>query len=359
MPGIDVTDDPLLQGRLFSYLDTQLTRLGGPNFNQLPINRPHAPVNDMLRDGYHQTADHAGVAPYRPNSLDGGCPFHAGAGDRPFVDVPQRVAEGVKEREAPASYDDHFSQVRMFWVSLSPVEQLHTAAAYTFELGKVYEQAIKERQLQALANVDEGLCAAVAAGLGLPAPAPTVPLADVAPSPALSQVGRTWPVTGRVVGIVADEDSDLSEVAAARERVLAGGMVPLVIGPHGGVIEGAGGPVTVQRTFVTVSSVEVDALLLAGAPTPAPGAEPDLDAKAGGPSTPDVDPRVSLLVNEAFRHGKAVGGWGTAATVLAAAGVDEGAPGVVLGDGHADVLTAVEDLLAAHRSWERFAPVAG
>ncbi len=82
VPGIDVTDDPLLQARLFSYVDTQLTRLGGPNFHQIPINRPHAPVNDMLRDGFHQDAVHGGVAPYRPNSLDGGCPFHAGRGRR-------------------------------------------------------------------------------------------------------------------------------------------------------------------------------------------------------------------------------------------------------------------------------------
>ena len=356
VPGIDVTDDPLLQGRLFSYLDTQLTRLGGPNFNQLPINRPHAPVNDMLRDGYHQTADHAGVAPYRPNSLDGGCPFVAGAGDRPFVDVPQVVAEGVKERENPASYDDHFSQARMFWLSLSPVEQDCTPQRRTPSSSpRCYEQAVKERQLIALANIDEGLCAAVAAGLGLPAPAATVPPADVAPSPALSQVGGTWPVDGRVVGIVADEDSDLGEVSAARDRVLEAGMVPLVIGPHGGVIDGPGGPVTVQRTFVTVSSVEVDAVVVAGAPTPAPGAEPDLDAKAGAPGAPHVDPRISLLVNEAFRHGKAIGGWGEVGAVLAAAGVDVAAPGVVVADGSQDVLTALEGLLAAHRAWERFA----
>src|SRR6476469_4819767 len=93
VPGIDVTNDSLLQARLFSYVDTQLTRLGGPNFNQIPINRPQEPVNDMLRDGYHQHAVHSGVAPYRPNSLDGGCPFHAGATDRPFVEVPAVVQE--------------------------------------------------------------------------------------------------------------------------------------------------------------------------------------------------------------------------------------------------------------------------
>jgi catalase len=118
VPGIDVTNDPLLQARLFSYVDTQLTRLGGPNFHQIPINRPHAPVNDMLRDGFHQDAVHGGVAPYRPNSLDGGCPFHAGTEDGAFVEVAARVAEATKTRDKPASFDDHYSQARQFWLSM-------------------------------------------------------------------------------------------------------------------------------------------------------------------------------------------------------------------------------------------------
>ena len=173
MPGIDVTNDPLLQARLFSYVDTQLTRLGGPNFHQIPINRPHAPVNDMLRDGFHQDAVHGGVAPYRPNSLDGGCPFLAGAKDGAFVEVAARVAEATKTRDKPASFDDHYSQARQFWLSMTPPEKEHIVLAYTFELAKCFEQAIKERQLLALANIDPDLCSQVAAGLGLPAPEPT------------------------------------------------------------------------------------------------------------------------------------------------------------------------------------------
>ena len=210
VPGIDVTNDPLLQARLFSYLDTQLTRLGGPNFDQIPINRPHAPVNDMLRDGFHQHAVHAGVAPYRPNSLDGGCPFVAGRRDGAFVDVPVRVAESAKVRAAPASFDDHFSQARLFWLSMTPVEQEHIVRAYTFELGKCYEQAIKERQLLALANIDPELCAQVAdrpracRRPSRPSRSPTS-----TPSPALSQLGGSWPTDGRMVGIVVDPDGDL------------------------------------------------------------------------------------------------------------------------------------------------------
>ncbi|WSG35676.1 catalase [Micromonospora ureilytica] len=348
-PGIDVTNDPLLQGRLFSYVDTQLTRLGGPNFTQIPINRPHAAVNDMLRDGFHQHAVHAGVAPYRPNSLDGGNPFPAGDAEHAFVDVPVTVAQAPKVRANPASFDDHYSQVRLFWLSMSPVEKEHIIRAYTFELGKCYHQAIKERQLQSLANIDPVLCEQVATGLGLPAPQPTTPLVDVTPSPALSQVGREWPSDGRVVGIVVDPDGDLAGVDEVRQAVFDAGMVPLLIAPHGGVV----GDLPVQRTFATGRSVEFDAVLLAGAPAPAPDALPARDAKAGSPAPATVDPRVLLLVEECWRHAKAIGAWGAGVTVLEQAGV-AGTPGVVAAGSGAEVLTAVQQLMAAHRVWERF-----
>ncbi|MFV2101026.1 catalase [Micromonospora sp. LOL_024] len=348
-PGIDVTNDPLLQGRLFSYVDTQLTRLGGPNFSQIPINRPHAPVNDMLRDGLHQQAIHAGVAPYRPNSLDGGNPFPAGDAENAFVDVPVRVAEAPKVRASPASFDDHFSQVRLFWLSMSPVEQEHIIRAYTFELGKCYHQAIKERQLQCLANIDPVLCAQVATGLGLPAPEPTVPLADVTPSPALSQIGRQWPADGRTIGIVVGHDSDLDAVSAVRRAVFAADMVPLLIAPHGGML----GDLPAQRNFATARSVEFDAVLLAASPAPAPDALPARDAKAGAAGSATVDPRVLLMVEECWRHAKAIGAWGSGVAALEQAGV-AGSPGVVTGEDGSEAFTAVQQLMANHRVWERF-----
>ncbi|MEU7528231.1 catalase [Saccharothrix sp. NPDC042600] len=346
VPGIDVTDDPLLHARLFSYLDTQLTRLGGPNFHQIPINRPHAPVNDMLRDGFHQDAVHGGVAPYRPNSLDGGCPFHAGAAEGAFVEVPQRVAESVKVRESPASFDDHFTQPRLFFQSLSPVEQEHVIRAFTFELGKCYEQAIKERELRVLAQVDARLCAEVAAGLGLPVPEVAAELPAVTPSPALSQLTGTWPVEGRIVGIVVDADDPdgLDGVRTARLALQAAGTVPLVIAARGGDL--AHGLVA-QRTFLTARSVEFDALLLAAAPPPAPDALPVRDAKAGAPASA-LDPRVALLVEETYRHAKAIGAWGTGTSVI-----DSG-PGVVTGD-PTDVVRDVLALLGRHRVWDRLA----
>ncbi len=332
VPGIDITDDPLLAGRLFSYLDTQITRLGGPNFPQIPINRPHAPVNDMLRDGLHQTAVHRGVAPYRPNSLDGGCPFQAGADTGAFVESPVTVPEAQKVREAPASFADHFSQPRRFWLSMSPVEQEHIALAYTFELGKCYEKAVKERALRVLARIDPELCRKVATGLGLPAPEVSEPLADVEPSPALSQVGRTWPVQGRTVGIVVGADGDTAAVRAVRDAAREAGMVPLVVAPAGGELGGEGEPVTVQRTFATARSVEFDALLLAGAPgygADVNGAQAGADTGAAASAT---DPRVLLMVAEAYRHAKPLACWSGADAVLEAAGVPSGAPGVVSAD---------------------------
>ncbi|SMC81877.1 catalase [Lentzea albidocapillata] len=330
VPGVDVTDDPLLQARLFSYLDTQLTRLAGPNFNQIPINRPHAPVNDMLRDGFHQHAVHAGVAPYRPNTLDGGNPFVAKAQDRPLVEVAQPLPRAVKVREAPKSFADHFTQPRLFWQSLSPVEKEHLVNAFTFELGKCYEQAIKERELLVLAGVDATLCAGVARGLGLPVPA-TARLKKVTPSPALSQVGHTWPPDGRIIGIVVDP-ADLDGVRTVRETVLAGGMVPLLIAPTGGPLGDS--DLVAQRTFHTARSIEFDALLVAGNAT---------------------DPRVALMIQECFRHAKAIGAWGTGRTALEAAGCGTG-PGIVVDDDPSKVLAEVTTLLGAHRVWDRFPP---
>ncbi|WP_240662560.1 catalase [Streptomyces sp. WAC 06738] len=357
VPGIDITDDPLLAGRLFSYLDTQISRLGGPNFAQLPVNRTHAPVNDMQRDAMHQTAVHSGIAPYRPNSLDGGCPFQAGAADRGYVEVPVPVA-GAKVREAPASFADHTSHARRFWLSLTPPEREHVIGAYTFELSKCAEEVIRERNLRVLAQIDPELCAQVAAGLGLPAPAPAAPPADVRPSPALAQIGRQWPVTGRVIAIVADENTALDSVRAIRAEVLGAGMVPLVVAPRAGRLEGGGGePVAVDRTFANARSVEFDAVLLAGTPRPGDDAYGARDAKAGqNPAGAGTDPRLAQFLAEAYRHAKPLGGWADSDRALDAAGCPPDAPGVVVADDPQAVLDDITELLTRHRVWDRFPP---
>src|SRR6478735_5701677 len=353
VPGIDVTDDPLLQVRLFSYVDTQLTRLGGPNFNQLPVNRPHAPVNDMLRDGMHQTAVHGGVAPYRPNSLDGGCPFVAGAPESAFLDVPQAVAAGSRVRELSASFDDHFSQARLFWLSMSPVEQDHIVQAYTFELGKCYDETIRRRQLLSLARIDGDLAADVATGLGLPAPDPAVEVEDVSPSPALSQLGDTWPVDGRTVAVVVDSSADADAVSRLVEQLTAERLVPLLLAPTGGPVW-SDRDLPAHRTLLTSRSVEFDAVVVVALLAPAADARQSRDAKAAAGATPAVDPRLTLLVDEAFRHGKAIGVLGTDADA-AVLGLSADRPGVVVGD-PAAVAAGVIEGLSQHRAWDRFTP---
>ncbi|MEJ1154709.1 catalase [Microbacterium marmarense] len=329
VPGIDVTNDPLLQGRLFSYIDTQITRLGGPNFAQLPINRPHADVNDMLRDGMHQSAVHAGVAPYKPNSLDGGCPFHAGADEGAFIDAPVTVSESVKERAQPRSFDDHFSQARLFYRSLTEIEQQHVAEAYSFELSKCYEQAIKDRQLAALANIDEQLCSDVARALGATPPSATIEIADVAPSPALRMVGDTWPTDGRIVGIVADDDTSVDVLTSVRAALNEAGVLPFVIAPHGGTLSG----IPIQRTAQTAASIEFDALIALA---------------------PSEDARTLRLFDEALRHGKAIGATEDGLGLLKEGGFDEGGVGVITGESSA-VVDGILELLPAHRVWERLA----
>jgi len=357
VPGIDVTNDPLLQGRLFSYLDTQISRLGGPNFPQLPINRTHTPVNDMLRDGMHQTAVHRGVAPYRPNSLDGGCPFTAGADAGAYIEFPEPLAATAKVRDAAATFDDHFSQARLFWLSMTPTEREHIIAAYTFELAKCREPAIRERVVGTLANIDGELCGQVAAGLGLPAARPAAALDDPDPSPALSQLGRRWPVDGRTIGIVIAEGQDLSGVRTVRQAILEAGMVPLVIAARAGTRDADGDPVAVQRTFATARSIEFDAILVAGAPAPASDAYGARDAKADDElARAGVDSRILLLLTEAYRHGKALGAWADGADALEAVGIATDSPGVVAGDQAAPVLERVKELLGGHRVWDRFTP---
>jgi catalase len=339
VPGIEVTNDPLMQARLFSYLDTQLTRLGGPNFTQLPVNRPHAAVNDMLRDGMHQTAVHTGLAPYRPNSIDDGKPLVATADEGGYVQV-SRPVEGTVVRASPASFDDHFSQATMFYRSLTPLEQAHIVEAFTFELGKCYDRAIKERELQVLANVDADLCAQVAEGLGLPAPGGS-PAGDVILSPALSQiVTEPGPIAGRKIGVIADAGADLAGLAKVRKAAAKLGATVLVIAPAGGVLSRGARTETVQRTLLTARSVEFDAIVVAGGTT----------------ATGDI--KLTLLLQEAFRHCKALAAWGDGLAVLEAAGITADDPGVVTGD--TVVKSFTDQLVAAvglHRAWDRAAAV--
>ena len=198
VPGIDLSNDPLLQGRMHSYLDTQLSRLGGPNFHEIPINAPLAQVHNNQRDGMHRQALHRGRVAYEPNSLGGGCPFQAGA--KGFVSVPQLAtrteATEDKVRGKPEKFADHYSQAQLFWRSQTVAEKRHIIAAFRFELSRVTVPAIRERVVSQLVNVDVQLARGVAEGLGIEVP-PAQPMAlatpvqsEVQSSPGLSLFAR-------------------------------------------------------------------------------------------------------------------------------------------------------------------------
>jgi len=346
VPGVQATNDPLMQGRMFSYLDTQLSRLGGPNFSQLPINRPHVPVNDLLRDGMHQSAIHEGIVTYVPNGLDDDRPTRSPEGA--FVTYPTHI-EGDKGRWHPASFEDHTTQARLFLVSLSPVERAHLRAAFAFELAKCADDGIREREVALLARVDGELAAAVAAELGLPAPAPAdVP--DVVPSPALSQrPAEPGRIDGRVVGVLATDGADLSAATSLADGLASEHVVVRVVADHGGSLDGSGhvggDTLPVDRTIAATRSIEYDAVVVA--------------AGVAGTALA-TDPRTAVLLQEAFRHGKAVAAVGDGAEVLAASGVELDTPGVLHVPDDASALVApLRDALGLHRSWERLARLAG
>ena len=252
VPGIDVTDDPLLQGRLFSYLDTQLNRFSGANFHQLPINASRAPVNNYQQDGFMRYANRPGRVNYFPNSL-GGDAVEASPAEGGFVSYPQSVS-GRKVRERSDSFGDHFSQATMFYRSLSAPEKQHVVQAFRFELGKVTVRAVQERMLRLIANVDGQLVRDVAAGLGLPAPSGRVSGAR-GTSPALSQTRQPFSAATRQVAILATDGVTAADVTAVQRGLSDAGVRSDVVATHLGPIRASGGSVTATATFLTAESV--------------------------------------------------------------------------------------------------------
>ena len=239
VPGIDFTDDPLLQGRNFSYLDTQLKRLGGPNFTKIPVNAPKGcPVSNYQQDGHMQTAHRKGRVNYEPNGWGEGPRAHPLEG---YVSYRASVS-GDKARLRPESFSDHYSQARQFYISQTPSEQGHIAAALVFELSKCAEPGIRARIVSHLRNVDEDLAAHVGNGLGLeamPAPAPAArpTRTDLKPSPALSiQSNPPESFKGRVMGVMLSDGFDGSLLAALEKAVAdAGGLIKIIAPRIGGV----------------------------------------------------------------------------------------------------------------------------
>ncbi|GAB2901712.1 catalase HPII [Paraburkholderia jirisanensis] len=341
VPGIDFSNDPLLQGRLFSYTDTQLSRLGGPNFHEIPINRPLAPYQNNQRDGMHRQTINVGQASYEPNSLSDAWPKETDPAPRDggYESYPEPM-EGTKIRVRSESFADHFSQAALFYQSMSEIEQQHIAAAYQFELGKVRQPEIRARVVnEILANYDIGLAQTVAAGLGMPKPqrgSRAVGKQQV--SPALSLLNRVKPgIKTRKIALLAAPGSDETTLKTLRKKLAEEGAAPLVIAPTLAPI----GAVQPDATVAGMPSIMFDALILCGGEA---GAK--LLAQSG-------DARHFVL--EAFKHLKAIAALGAGRDVLRAAHLPDHADGVATGDDNEvdAVLKAFVEAAGQHRVWSR------
>jgi catalase len=376
VPGIDFTNDPLMQGRLFSYTDTQLIRLGGPNFHEIPINRPVAPVHNNQRDGFMRQTVNRGQTSYEPNTLKGGCPFQAGVDMGGFASYAERI-DAQKIRARSASFFDHFSQATLFFNSQSEPEKGHIIRALRFELGKVETPAIRERMLVLLAQVDKGLANSVAEGLGVKVPTKlekpmnmSVP-ADGDPrkfqpkrvtqaievSPTLRMVENpNFPnvtIKTRKIAVLLADGFDGVAVAEMNKALLTAGATPKIVAPRLGVVTGDNSDeLKVDFSFLTGSSVLFDAVYIPG----------------GDGSVEQLMPLVEAqeFVREAFKHCKAIAATGAGAGFLARALAGQIDPeadgkqvevnkGVVVSRDAASrkVTTAFIEAIAQHRHWER------
>lgn len=353
VPGIDFTNDPLLQFRNFSYLDTQLIRLGGPNFAQLPVNRPVAQVRTNQHDGYGQHTIPQGRSSYFKNSIGGGCP--ALADEDVFRHYTQRV-DGQTMRKRAEAFQNHYGQARMFFKSMSPVEAEHIVAAFAFELGKVEMPEIRSAVVAQLARVDDQLAAQVAAKLGLPEP-PEEQVDESAPvSPALSQVtdgGDT--IASRRIAVLAADGVDVVGTQRFTELMEQRGAVVEVLAPVAGgtLAGGSGGELRVDRSFTTMASVLYDAVVVACGPRSV--------------STLSDDGYAVHFVTEAYKHLKPIGAYGAGVDLLRKAGIDNrlAEDTDVLNDQAVVTTKAAADelperfaeefaaALAQHRCWQR------
>ncbi|MFK3684259.1 catalase HPII [Pseudomonas sp. NPDC088890] len=345
VPGIDFTNDPLLQGRLFSYTDTQISRLGGPNFHEIPINRPVAPNHNGQRDALHRMTIDKGRASYEPNSIDGGWPKETPPApqDGGFESYQERI-DANKIRQRSDSFSDHFSQARLFFQSMSAHEQQHIIKAYSFELGKVEREHIRAREVnEILANIDLKLAAAVAANLGLPAPKKgTVQVkgSKLAKSPALSQMNHPGSVgiKGRKIALLVADGVDGADVDRLVKALEAQSARPLLLGPSSAPVKTADGKaLAVDASMEGMPSVLVDGVLL-----PAGKASLQALGESG---------LAKHYLLEAYKHLKAIGVAKEAKALLDKLGLKED-KGLLVGDDQKAVDAFVK-AVEGHRVWER------
>jgi len=343
-PGIDFTNDPLLQGRLFSYTDTQLLRLGGPNFHELEINRPRCPMHNFQRDGLKRQNVPTGRVAYEPNSLDPVGPREIpDRGFRTFAAQNAEDEQGDKLRIRPESFADHYSQARMHFRSLAEPEQRHIVSAFAFELAKVETVPIRTRMLGHLMIIDEALGSGVAQALGMDGQADEITPAqdpiDMALSPTLSMIKKAEPtLKGRKVAALVTDGVDDATLDALRKAVEKEGAVLAIVAPKiGGVTTAKGKKMPADHALSGAPSVFFDAVVA-------------LPSSEGGTMLAQEAAAIDWL-RDAFGHLKAIGYVETAAPMFAKAGIvrdaDEGV--AYLDDGVAAFIQAAKQ----HRIWKR------
>ena len=364
VPGIDFSNDPLLQGRLFSYTDTQLSRLGGANFHEIPINRGVCPMHNFQRDGIHRQTINKGRVSYEPNTLGNGAEFRVDGAAQGFHSYAESM-ESPKVRRRSPSFDDHFSQATLFWNSQSAVEKDHIVGAFRFELSKVDAAEIRQRMVDNLAQVDLRLATRVAASLGINAPDPKAAAGrlgfrdyritnKVDEDPSLRMVGRPGgSVKTRKVAIMVADGVDYPSVKRIQQDLADAGAVCKIVGPQLGTVSTASGrQLAVDQTFTNSPSVMFDAVLIAG----------------GAASTAvlcGIGDAVHFVL-EAYKHCKAICAVNEGVELLGTLGFTHGknpdmtevpTAGVIIADTRKvvdgqvsqDFITAI----AAHRHWER------
>lgn len=356
VPGIDFTNDPLLQARNFSYMDTQLLRLGGSNFAHIPVNRPIAEVANNQRDGFSQMRVHQGVS-YSKNSINsGGCPVVADPNNGAFTHYQEKV-EGSKIRERSASFQDYYSQATLFWNSMSRWEREHIVSAFRFELGKVKREHIRENAVGQINQIDHDLAVAVAEGIGVPYPPEPEQPNHGQSSPALSQSVQTYDgIATRQIAVLVADGVDGDAVQQLRREFADHSATAEVLASHEGSVRTfTGSQIHVDRALSTISSVLYDAVVIPG------GA----DSVSGISS----DGRAAHFVLETFKHAKPIGATGEGVRLLerlelgqlrlANEGDDVVTDHGVITSGTGDTeipkafVDAFASALAQHRAWDR------
>lgn len=335
--GIDVSDDPLLQGRLFSYLDTQLNRFGTPNFVQLPINQPRSPVNNFQQDGIMRFTNRPGPVNYEPNSVEG-TPKEAPADKGGYVHYPSPV-EGKKTRERSKSFGDHYSQASLFYNSLTLTEQEHIRQALQFELAKVSKKDVQQRMITHLAKVDGQLAKLVGNYLGIKAPEGQ-DSTKAGKAKGLSQEeGPKDSIKTRKIAILAAEGVNSAELVRMEDRLKQQGATAELVAPHAGTLQSLlGDTLRVDKTLATADSAMYDAVYVAEG------------KESVGQLLGDYTAR--RFVRQAYDHGKALAAGQEGSALLTAVGIAS-SPGVILNKQGADEAEAFVHAISRHRHWNR------